>query len=75
MKIRPAHTVENIKPYFFASLNKTLADLKAKGVNIIRLDMGSPDLPPAPFIIDRLIESARDPKSMGILRWEVPAIS
>ena len=40
MKIRPAHTVENIKPYFFASLNKTLAS-KAKGVNIIRLDMGS----------------------------------
>ncbi|HOE35822.1 MAG: aminotransferase class I/II-fold pyridoxal phosphate-dependent enzyme [Chloroflexi bacterium] len=65
MKIRPAHTVENIKPYFFASLNKTLAELKAKGVNIIRLDMGSPDMPPAQFIIDRLIESARDPKKHG----------
>ena len=65
MKIRPAHTVENIKPYFFASLNKTLAELKAKGMDIIRLDMGSPDLPPAPFIIERLIESVQDLKKHG----------
>ena len=65
MKIRPAHTVENIKPYFFASLNQTLAELKARGMDIIRLDMGSPDLPPAPFIIERLIESARDPIKHG----------
>ncbi|MGV8050261.1 MAG: aminotransferase class I/II-fold pyridoxal phosphate-dependent enzyme [Anaerolineaceae bacterium] len=65
MKIRPAHTVENIKPYFFSSLNNTIADLKVRGVDVIRLDMGSPDLPPAPFIIDRLVESARNPKKHG----------
>ena len=65
MKIRAAKPVEAIKPYYFASLNDTIAELKAQGKDIIRLDMGSPDLPPAQFIIDRLIESARNPKKHG----------
>lgn len=71
MKIRPAHTLENIPPYFFSSLNKTIADLKAKGMDIIRLDMGSPDLPPADFIIERLVESAGIPKNTATPQWEV----
>ena len=65
MKIQPAKTVEQIKPYYFSTLNKTIAELKAQGKDIIRLDMGSPDLPPAQFIIDQLIESARNPKKHG----------
>src|SRR5665648_76834 len=65
MKIRPAKIVEAIKPYYFASLNKTLVELRAKGLDIIRLDMGSPDLPPADFIIDKLVSSARNPKKHG----------
>jgi len=65
MKIRPAKTVEQIKPYYFSTLNKTIAELKAQGKDIIRLDMGSPDLPPAQFIIDQLIVSARNPKKHG----------
>jgi len=71
MKIRPAKTVEQIKPYYFSTLNKTIAELKAQGKDIIRLDMGSPDLPPAQFIIDQLVESARNPKNMAIPRWGV----
>lgn len=34
-------------------------------MDIIRLDMGSPDLPPASFIIDKLIESAKNPRKHG----------
>lgn len=65
MKIRPAKIVEAIKPYYFASLNKTIVELRATGLDIIRLDMGSPDLPPADFIIDKLVSSARNPKKHG----------
>lgn len=65
MKIKAASVVEAIKPYFFSSLNKTIVDLRAKGMEIIRLDMGSPDLPPADFIIDKLVSSARNPKKHG----------
>lgn len=63
--IQPAERIASFKPYFFASLNQKIAQLRAQGVDVIRLDMGSPDLPPADFIIDALIQSARRPDSHG----------
>lgn len=57
--IQPAERIASFKPYFFASLTQKIAALKAIGVDIIRLDMGSPDLPPADFIIDVLEHEAR----------------
>ncbi len=57
--------IASFKPYFFASLNLKLAELKSKNIDIIRIDMGSPDLPPADFIIDKLVESARRPDTHG----------
>ena len=60
-----ADRIASFKPYFFASLNKKLADLKANGVDVIRIDMGSPDLPPADFITDSLVESAHRPDTHG----------
>ncbi|HBF41247.1 MAG TPA: LL-diaminopimelate aminotransferase [Anaerolineaceae bacterium] len=55
----PADRIASFKPYFFAALGKKIVDLKAKGLDVIRIDMGSPDLPPADFIIDTLVNSAR----------------
>ncbi len=57
--IQPADRIASFKPYFFASLSQKINALKAKGVDIIRLDMGSPDLPPPDFIIDALEKEAR----------------
>jgi LL-diaminopimelate aminotransferase len=44
--IQPAHRIAGFKPYFFATLNQKINELKKKGISIIRLDMWSPDLPP-----------------------------
>ncbi|GAP06621.1 LL-diaminopimelate aminotransferase apoenzyme [Anaerolinea thermolimosa] len=63
--IQPADRIASFKPYFFASLNQKIAQLRAQGMDVIRLDMGSPDLPPADFIIDALIQSARRPDTHG----------
>ncbi len=63
--IRPADRIASFKPYFFASLNQKLASLRASGVDVIRLDMGSPDLPPADFIVDSLVNSARREDTHG----------
>jgi len=59
--IRPSDRIAGFKPYFFAQLNKTITALRAEGKEIIRLDMGSPDLAPPDFIIDALTTAARDP--------------
>ena len=57
--IQPAERIASFKPYFFASLAQTIEELKANKVDVIRLDMGSPDLPPADFIIETLVRAAR----------------
>ncbi len=62
---RPSDRIASFKPYFFASLNQKIAELKAAGVDVIRIDMGSPDLPPADFIIDNLTAAARRPDAHG----------
>lgn len=63
--VQPAERIASFKPYFFASLSQKITTLKAQGVDIIRLDMGSPDLPPSDFIIETLVKEARKPDTHG----------
>lgn len=63
--ISPAHRMSAVKPHLFAQLNRRKAELRAAGVNVIALDMGSPDLPPAPHIVEALVRSARRPDGYG----------
>ncbi|MFP3854247.1 MAG: aminotransferase class I/II-fold pyridoxal phosphate-dependent enzyme [Anaerolineales bacterium] len=62
---QPATRMQTIPPYFFAELGKRIARLRADGHDVIRMDMGSPDMPPAPHIIEALVNSARDPSNHG----------
>jgi len=57
--MQPADRISSFKPYFFASLGKKIASLKSSGMDVIRLDMGAPDLPPEDFIVDALVQNAR----------------
>jgi len=66
-KLRPADRLAALPPYFFHELNQKIARLKAAGVDVIRMDMGSPDLPPAPFIVEALEKSARDVSRHGYM--------
>jgi len=54
-----AHRMELFAEHFFAGLNVRLAAMQAQGHDIIRLDEGSPDMPPAPHIIETLANAAR----------------
>ncbi len=65
MEIKPAQRISGIKPYFFADLEKTITKLQKSGMDVIRLDMGSPDLPPVDFIIESLVKNARRPDTHG----------
>jgi LL-diaminopimelate aminotransferase len=57
----PSDRIAGFKPYFFAQLGLKINELKTKGVDIIRLDMGSPDLPPDMKIIERLRQEVLKP--------------
>jgi LL-diaminopimelate aminotransferase len=63
--IQPAGRIAGFQPYFFSTLNQKLGELRKKGVSIIRLDMGSPDLPPTGEIIDVMVKNAHDPHQHG----------
>jgi LL-diaminopimelate aminotransferase len=62
---QPARRIAGFKPYFFAQLAQKLTALKKSGMDVIRIDMGSPDLPPVPDIIDKLISEVRKPDVHG----------
>ena len=58
--MRTANRIANLPPYFFATLGKRIAQLRQEGRDIIRLDIGSPDLPPPDFILKELSRSAAE---------------
>ncbi len=63
MKI--ADRIRNLPPYVFATVEKRIAQQQAKGVDVISLGIGSPDLAPPKFIIDALYQSALRPDAHG----------
>jgi LL-diaminopimelate aminotransferase len=64
--------MSRLSPQFFASLNNRISALQASGKDVIRLDVGSPDLPPAPAIVEALARSADEPDSHGYVAHNGP---
>lgn len=64
MKTR-SERLDQLQEHFFASLEEQIARLNAQGRKIYRLDMGSPDLPPAAHILTALHLSADQPDHHG----------
>jgi len=65
MTLQPARRLDRIPPYVFAALAARIRALEAQGMDVIRLDIGSPDMPPADFIIEALAAAARRPDLHG----------
>ncbi|HSV03626.1 MAG TPA: LL-diaminopimelate aminotransferase [Phenylobacterium sp.] len=57
------HRIRRLPPYVFEEVNRIKAGLRADGVDIIDFGMGNPDMPTPKHIVDKLIETARDPKA------------
>ena len=63
--MRVAKRVSTLPPYVFAKLGRRILEMKSEGRDIIRLDIGSPDLPPPDFVIDALNRSLQDASRHG----------
>ena len=74
MKIEPADRVKDLPPYLFAAIDKMKTAARERGVDIIDLGVGDPDLPTPPHIVEALrqavgnTEHHRYPSYMGMLR-------
>ncbi|HYG27549.1 MAG TPA: LL-diaminopimelate aminotransferase [Caulobacteraceae bacterium] len=57
------HRIRRLPPYVFEEVNRIKARLRAQGEDIIDFGMGNPDMPTPKHIVDKMSETARDPKA------------
>jgi alanine-synthesizing transaminase len=57
------HRIKRLPPYVFEQVNKIKAAERAKGVDIVDLGMGNPDLPAPKHVIEKLVETAGKPRT------------
>ncbi len=57
------HRIRRLPPYVFEEVNRIKARLRAEGADIIDFGMGNPDMPTPKHIVDKLVETVRDPKA------------
>jgi len=56
-----AERMGELPPYLFARIDELKAAQRARGVDVIDLGVGDPDLPTPPHIVDALCRAAQDP--------------
>ncbi|MEI9992916.1 MAG: LL-diaminopimelate aminotransferase [Rhizomicrobium sp.] len=57
------YRIKRLPPYVIEEVNILKARARAAGEDIIDFSMGNPDMPTPQHIVDKLIETARDPRS------------
>ena len=75
VKIKPSSRTELVQEYYFSQKLREIDDMRKAGADIINLGIGSPDLPPAPGVIEKLSESAKLPNVHGYQSYNgIPAL-
>jgi len=61
MIIQTAKRIGTVEEYYFSRKLREIAQLRKQGKEIINLGIGSPDLPPAPEVVNELRAAAQNP--------------
>jgi LL-diaminopimelate aminotransferase len=65
MEVSAAKRMDKVSTYFFAELQEKIKKLKADGHDVIRMDIGSPDMAPPQEIVEALYHAASKPDAHG----------
>src|SRR3546814_1662539 len=57
------YRIKRLPPYVFSEVNAMKARARAAGEDIIDFGMGNPDCPTPTHIVEKLVESARNPRT------------
>jgi LL-diaminopimelate aminotransferase len=68
--MKKANRILNVPPYLFAEIEKKRAELIARGVKLIDLSIGDPDLPTPDRILKRFHKEVDDPKNHNYPPYE-----
>lgn len=63
INIDMAERVRNLPPYLFATIDRMKREALSKGVDLIDLSIGDPDIPTPKNIVDRMKEAAQNPQN------------
>lgn len=63
MDLTWAKRIADLPPYLFAEIDAKKNEMRAKGVDIIDLSVGDPDIPTPPHIVEALKRAAEDPQN------------
>ncbi len=55
--------ISNLPPYVFAEVNALKLEARRAGEDIIDLGFGNPDIPTSPDVVEKLVESVRNPRN------------
>lgn len=55
--------IENLPPYVFAEVDRRKIAARRNGHDVVDLGFGNPDIPTAPFVVDKLVEAALNPRN------------
>ncbi|MBC7324987.1 MAG: aminotransferase class I/II-fold pyridoxal phosphate-dependent enzyme, partial [Moorella sp. (in: Bacteria)] len=61
--MQEARRIRELPPYLFARIEKKIEEARERGVDIISLGIGDPDLPTPDHVIDKLVEQAHNPEN------------
>lgn len=61
----PAKRLQQLPPYIFSVISDRLRQMSAEGIDVIRLDIGNPDMPPPDVVVEALERSAYQPTHHG----------
>jgi LL-diaminopimelate aminotransferase len=59
--MKTATNLDNLAPYLFAQIDAKRDALKSKGLDVISLGIGDPDMPTPPHIVDAMATAIRNP--------------
>lgn len=62
VSIKPADRVKDLPPYLFATIDKMKQDALTKGVDLIDLSIGDPDIPTPKHIVQRMKKAVDNPE-------------
>ena len=60
MDVKLSQRLQKLPPYLFADLRRKMREAQAKGVEVLRIDIGDPDSPTPDPIIDELVRNVRN---------------
>ncbi len=65
MIISPANRLDNVTEYYFSQKLQEIREMNLRGLNVINLGIGNPDMSPSESTLAKLIASAQNPKNHG----------